>query len=92
VAEPGPDNFLVAWGLFRKLEAAAELPDPEVDAFYEAAEAEIGTGGLLSGWAIVAAVLRKSLREHAEQLGCDCGSDEWLEQQGLHYTAEGNDG
>lgn len=48
------DSAAVVWGLFVLLEQTEEagkrLPDPEVDAFIEAAEAEIGTGGLLSGW------------------------------------------
>jgi hypothetical protein len=35
---------------------------------------EIGTDGLLSGWAIVAAPFRKQLIEHVETLSCDCGS------------------
>ena len=55
----------VVWGLFVLLERIAEqdkdLADPEVDTFFEVAEAEIGTTGLLSGWAIVAAFLRKRL-------------------------------
>jgi hypothetical protein len=59
------DPIAVVWGLFVMLEKAEGLPDPEVDAFVEAAEAEIGTDGLLSGWAIVAALLRKRLIEHA---------------------------
>jgi hypothetical protein len=81
----------VAWALFTKLEeveeAGRDLPDPEVDGFVEAAEAEIGVGGLLSGWAIVAALLRKSLIEHAETLGCNCGSLEWLRSEQLRLAS-----
>lgn len=55
------DPTVVTWGLICKLETAELLPDPEADAFSEAAEAEIGTDGLLSGWAIVAALLRMGL-------------------------------
>jgi hypothetical protein len=51
------DPVAVTWGLFVKLEAA---------------ESEIGTDGLLSGWAIVAALLRKLLIEHAETCGSEC--------------------
>jgi hypothetical protein len=57
-----------------------------VDGLLEAAEAEIGTDGLLSGWALVAALLRKLLVDHADQVGCDCGSAEWLEETQLHYA------
>jgi hypothetical protein len=85
------DPVAVTWGLFVKLEAAEEagrdLPDPEVDAFFEAAEAEIGTHGLLSGWAIVGAYLRHKLIEHAETLGCDCGSPDWLEREQLRLES-----
>ena len=81
------DPVAVTWGLFVFLEdveeAGRDLPDPEVDAFFEAAEAEIGTDGLLSGWALTAALLRKRLIEHAETLGCDCGSLEWLRSEQL---------
>ena len=47
------DPVAVTWGFFCKLEAVETLPDPEVEAFFEAAEPEIGTDGLLSGWATV---------------------------------------
>jgi hypothetical protein len=47
----------VTWGLFVLLEeveeAGRDLPDREIDSFVEAAEAEIGIDGLLSGWATV---------------------------------------
>jgi hypothetical protein len=82
-----PDEFLIAWGLFRKLEAAEQLPDPEVDRFVEAALDQVGEDGLLSGWGIVASILCQYLREHAAALGCDCGSLEWMEKVGLHYNA-----
>ena len=85
------DTTAVVWGLFVLLERTADqdkdFPDDEVDAFFEAAEAEIGTDGLLSGWAIVAALLRKHLIELAEKLGCDCGSPEWLEREHLHLAS-----
>jgi hypothetical protein len=79
------DPTAIVWALFTKLEgvegAGRDLPDPEVDAFFDAAEAEIGYDGLMGGWAIVAALLRKRLIEHAEQVGCDCGSDDWLTRE-----------
>lgn len=33
---------------------------------------------LVRGMTLVAAVLRKYLIQHAEQVGCPCGTDEWL--------------
>jgi hypothetical protein len=85
VTDADIDPVAIVWGLFVHLERTAEqdkdFPDSEVDAFFEGAESEIGTDGLLSGWAIVAALLRKRLIEHAEQVGCDCGSDEWLTRE-----------
>ena len=85
------DPTAIVWGLFVLLETIADqdrdLPDPEVDAFLEAAEAEIGPDGLLSGWA-VAAILRKHLIDHAEKVGCDCGSPEWLEREQLHPASQ----
>ena len=76
----------VVWALFTKLETAETLPDPEVDAFLEAAESEIAVDGLLSGWAIVAPLLRKRLMKHAETLGCDCGSAAWLNSEQLRLA------
>jgi hypothetical protein len=73
-------------GLFVLLGKAEDLPDPEVDAFYEATESEIGTDGLLSGWAIVAALLRRRLIEHAEVCGCECGSAGWLRSEQLRLA------
>jgi hypothetical protein len=59
VTDTDTESTAVVWGLFVLLERTAEqdkdLPDPEVDAFLEAAESEVGPDGLLSGWAIVAA-------------------------------------
>jgi hypothetical protein len=43
---------------------------------------------LLSGWALVAALLRHHLLEHARQLGCDCGSLEWLGTVQLHLSGQ----
>jgi hypothetical protein len=81
------DPFLVVLGLFRALEAADDaLPDPVVDDLYEDAIKEIDGQGMDSGWALVAARLRQVLVEHAETLGCDCGSLDWLEREQLHYA------
>jgi hypothetical protein len=78
------DPFMTVWGLFRALEAACEgtgLPDPTVNGLLEAAEDEIGPGGLCAGWHLVAARLRQALVEHAEELDCDCGSAAWMERE-----------
>ena len=48
------------WALFTRIERVEDLPDPEVDASFEAAEAQIGVDGLLSGWGLVAALLREA--------------------------------
>jgi hypothetical protein len=81
------DPFLVTWGLFRALETADDaLPDPVVDDLYADAIEQIGGDGLDSGWALVAARLRQALLDHAETLGCDCGSLAWLEREQLHYA------
>jgi hypothetical protein len=85
------DPFLVAWGLFRALEAAEMLPDPTVGELLEAAEAEIGVQGLYSGLALVATVLRYRSQEHAQELGCDCGSVAWLEREHLNHAEHQED-
>ena len=59
-------------------EDGRELPDPAVDDLVAGAEETIGTDGLLSGWALLAAYLRARLIEHAQTVGCDCGSQDWL--------------
>jgi hypothetical protein len=86
-----PDPFLTVWGLFRALETACEgtgLPDPTVDGLYAAALTEIGGEGLDSGWHLAAARLRQALLEHASEVGCSCGSLEWLEREQLHHAAQ----
>jgi hypothetical protein len=80
--------FLVTWSLFRALEAADDLPDPVVDDLYENAIEQIGGDGLDSGWALVAARLRQALQDHAERVGCNCGSLEWLEAEQLRQAGQ----
>ena len=41
---------------------------------------EWGEEELMTGLGLVAAFLRDALRTHAEQLGCDCGTSEWLDK------------
>ena len=83
------DPFLVVLGLFRALETAGqELPDPVVDSLYTSAIAELDGQDLDSGWALVAARLRQVILDHAQELGCDCGSLAWLEREQLHYAEQ----
>jgi hypothetical protein len=88
-----PDEFSITWSLFAELEQVEEdgrdLPDPEVDALVAGAESTIGTEGLLSGWALVAAWLRARLIEHAQTVGCDCGSQNWLRREQIRHADEG---
>jgi hypothetical protein len=73
----GADEFTITWSLFVELEEACadrQLRDPAVDDLVAGAEETIGTDGLLSGWALVGAFLRARLIEHAQTVGCDCGS------------------
>ena len=41
---------------------------------------EWGEEELMVGLALVAAFIRDALRHHAQQIGCDCGSDAWLDR------------
>jgi hypothetical protein len=41
---------------------------------------EYGEEELMAGLALVASFMRDALRGHAERLGCDCGSDSWLDR------------
>jgi hypothetical protein len=41
---------------------------------------EYGEEELMMGLALVAAFIRDALRTHGERLGCDCGSDAWLDK------------
>jgi hypothetical protein len=45
------------------------------------------------GLALVAAFIRDALRHHAQQIGCDCGSDAWLDRAVYANAAlDGHDG
>ena len=57
--------------------------DPMTDEANETAElliAQYGEDEIMSGLALVAAFMRDALRSHAERVGCDCGSDSWLDR------------
>jgi hypothetical protein len=43
---------------------------------YKGSDAE-----LVRGMTLAATVLRKSLLEHVERIGCPCGSEEWLAER-----------
>jgi hypothetical protein len=82
-----PAELPITWGLFVKLQMAPEGELEDVWDYNTAAEAEIGVDGLMRGWDLVACVLLKYLRDHAAKLGCDCGSDEWLQREQV-YNAQ----
>jgi hypothetical protein len=41
---------------------------------------------LMHGWDCVAGRLLDFLRHHADALGCNCGSSEWLESERLRLA------
>lgn len=41
---------------------------------------EYGEEELMAGLALVASFMRDALQTHAKRLGCDCGSDAWLDR------------
>jgi len=45
---------------------------------------EWGEEEIMTGLALVASFMRDALRHHAKDLGCDCGSDEWLDRAIAH--------
>ena len=54
---------------------------------------EYGEAEIMAGLALVASFLRDALRHHAEQLGCNCGSTEWLDEAVAHAAmGEHDDG
>ena len=79
------DGFSPALALFRPLEH--EPMDDEHNNLAGDIVHEYGTELRLPGMALVAAVIRQRLREHAN--GCDCGSDAWLEKLTFEHGADG---
>jgi hypothetical protein len=75
--------FRITWSLF----TAIERSDQET---IEAIWQETDDDTLLHGWHCVAKRLRQALQQHAERVGCDCGSDEWLELERHHIAADGS--
>jgi hypothetical protein len=69
-------SYATAWAMFVLQETdRLEMAD-ELWAGFEGDDAE-----LVRSMTLVAAVLRKVVRDHAEKVGCDCGSDHWLEEE-----------
>lgn len=81
-------NYAAAWALFRGLERYQE---PEDDEVLIAIVDEFGEDAMMRGLALVGAVIRAELRQHAEHVGCRCGSDEWLDEHVFDAAAIGDD-
>jgi hypothetical protein len=80
------ERYRLAWRLFQALER-------NDTAFIEAITDSSPSEDLPSGMGLVAARLRDALEEHAREVGCDCGSDRWLEEEAIHQQAiEDDDG
>jgi hypothetical protein len=83
------EGYSAALSFFRAVET-----DPMTDEANDIADMlvdEYGPDEILRGLAIVAAVMRKALRDHAN--GCDCGSDAWLDRAIYANAAlDGHDG
>lgn len=73
------DSYRTVWSLF----IAIDHDDQDTIA---AILEEYDHAALLEGWDVVAKRLRQALQDHAETLGCDCGSDEWLERERLRIS------
>jgi hypothetical protein len=75
-------GYSVAWAMF----AAQETERIEMaDELWEGFEGD--DADLVRSMSLVAAILRKELVNHASQVDCDCGSDEWLEKELLRARA-----
>jgi hypothetical protein len=73
------DAYRTVWSLFIAIDHGDQ---DTIDAIVE----EYDNATLLEGWDVVAKRLRMALQEHATSLGCDCGSDEWLERERLRIS------
>lgn len=78
------DDVRAAWALFKALETDDYDTANDIADAWDAFD-------LQRGLTLVAAVIRAELRQHAEQVGCACGSDEWLDEHVLHAAATGDD-
>ena len=75
----GPERIRAAWQMFTALETE------DSDLIWAITD-EYPPEDLLSGMGLVAARLRRALQEHAHKVGCDCGSDAWLREEGMNFA------
>ena len=75
------------WGQFRAALSLFIALEQEDNVTIRAIVDEYHEHDLLHGWDIVARRLRQDLEHHAQALGCDCGSLEWLERLRLDLAA-----
>jgi hypothetical protein len=77
MSEPDAESYLdyyrATWSLFVALEAGNQ---EAIEGIWE----ECDEDALLRGWHMISKRLCQELQRHADHLGCDCGSAEWLEQ------------
>lgn len=73
--------YRATWSLFQAIEAG---DDDMISLIWD----EYDELELLRGWHVVAKSLREALLEHAEQLGCGCGSEEWLGAESLRIAGD----
>ena len=73
------DAFRTTWALFAAIQAKDE---ERINDILTATDDWV----LMHGWDCVAARLLDVLRHHAHAVGCNCGSDEWLESERLHLA------
>jgi hypothetical protein len=81
------EGYAAALSYFRAVET-----DPMTDEANETAELlirEYGEAEIMAGLALVAALLRDALLQHAN--GCDCGSDAWLDRAIYANAVDGDD-
>ena len=80
------NSFLGALALFRAIEH--DPPDKSHNRLAAALIDEWGAESLTIGLALVSSVLRYEVLRHAAKLGCDCGSDAWLERMTYAHNAK----
>lgn len=80
-------GYRTAFAMFKAQETDDMEAADELWRGFEGPDAE-----LVLGMTLVAAVLRKHLLDHAERLGCNCGSDDWLAGRlvAAHLLEEGD--
>jgi hypothetical protein len=85
------EGYRAALSYFRAVETSP-MTD-EANALAGDLVEEFGEEELMAGLALVASFMRDALRTHAERLGCDCGSDQWIDKVVFANAAlDGHDG